>query len=410
MMKKSLVALAAVAAVSAYAQTTVTLSGRASMDVSTWGASGSVTPAQDFASRTRVADTSSRITFSVNEDLGGGMKSGVYCETGFSIDTATANGQANTANAASSEWCSREGRLYIGNDTAELRLGRQNVWWTQGGFNDSGSNKIGTDVSSNMFNGGMGLMVASRGENMIKLTTGKGTGSFAGSEVYMGYQTAYESTGANINVGAASVATGGTYNGFKLNWDNGGNIIAAVDYQTSQNSGYTSGTVGTTQVSSFDRTATRYSVGYKYAADSIVSLQYWNKDRTDKTSGTNSLVLPYNGASTVTTANQGSGKDSGYVANLNHAISSNVLAIVQYAKANNMTNYNGAEVSDSGATGYSLGGIYRLSKRTHVYGAVHQIQNGIAANYGFSGGNYQSGTNGAGSTVNITALGLQHNF
>ena len=404
MMKKSLVALAAVAAVSAYAQTTVTLSGRASMDVSTWGASGSVRPVEDFASRTRVADTSSRITFSVNEDLGGGMKSGVYCETGFSMDTATANGQANTANAATSEWCSREGRLYIGNNTAELRLGRQNVWWTQMGFNDAGSNKIGTDVSSNFFNGGMGLMVTSRGENMIKLTTGKGTGSFAGSEVYMGYQTAYEATVNNINVGAASVATGGTYNGFKLNWDNGGNIIAGVDYQTSQNSGYTSGSV-----SSFDRTATRYSVGYKYAADSIVSLQYWNKDRTDKTSGTNALVLPYN-TSSYTTTNTGSGKDSGYVANLNHSISSNVLAIVQYAKANNMTNYNGAEVADSGATGYSLGGIYRLSKRTHVYGAVHQIQNGIAANYGFSGGNYQSGTNGAGSTVNITALGLQHNF
>jgi len=412
MMKKSLVALAAVAAVSAYAQTTVTLSGRASMDVSTWGASGSAVASQDFASRTRVADTSSRITFSVNEDLGGGMKSGVYCETGFSIDTATANGQANTANAATSEWCSREGRLYIGNDTAELRLGRQNVWWTQGGFNDSGSNKIGTDVSSNMFNGGMGLMVTSRGENQIKIVAGKNTAAFAGSEVYMGYQTAYEATAKNVNVGiAASADTGGTYNGFKLNYDDGGNVIAAVDYQTSQNSAATISTTAGASVSSFDRTATRYSVGYKYAADSIVSLQYWNKDRTDK-SGVTTLATPYNTATNAYTAgNTGSGKDSGFIVNWNHAISPTVLAIVQYAKANNVTNStSGAEVADSGATGYSLGATYRLSKRTHVYGAIHQIQNGVNANYGFSGGNYQSGTNGGGSTVNITALGFQHNF
>jgi len=418
MMKKTIVAMAAVAAVSAYAQTTVILSGRASMDVSTWGATGSATASNDFASRTRIADTSSRITFSVNEDLGGGMNAGVYCETGFSIDTATANGQANVANSASSEWCSREGRLYIGNDTVELRLGRQNVWWTQGGFNDSGSNKIGTDVSSNFFNGGMGLMVTSRGPNMIKLTAGKAAGAFANSEVYAGLETAYERTDNNVNIGVASLAAngssataGGSYQGLKLNWDNGGNVIAAIDYQTSTSSSSTTAisTASTSAVNSFDRTATRYSVGYKYMPDSIVSLQYWNKSRTDRTNGALALALP-SLVAPANSSNQGSGTDSGYVLNLNHALSPTVMAIAQYARANNMTNTSNVEVTDSGATGYSLGGIYRLSKRTHVYGAIHQIQNGVNANYGFSGGAYQSGTNAGGSTVSITALGLQHNF
>jgi predicted porin len=405
MMKKSLVALAAVAAVSAYAQTTVTLSGRASMDVSTWGASGSFRPAEDFSTRTRVADTSSRITFSVMEDLGGGMRSGVFCETGFSIDTATANGQANTANAASSEWCSREGRLFIGNDTVELRLGRQNVWWTQGQFNDNGSNHLGSDVSSNLFNGAMGAMVTTRGENMIKLAGGRALGAFNGSEAYMGYQTNYENTLANINPGTANTTSGGTYQGFKLNFDQGGRFLAAVDYQNSTNSGATVGTV-----SSFDRTATRYSLGFRYAAGSMASFQYWNKERTDKSNASNGLALPGITTNNTSTTNTGSGKDSGYVLSLKHVVTPQVTAFANYTVANNMFGPTGAEVSDSGAVAYTLGGTYRLSKRSHVYGAMHQIRNGIGAAYGMSGGNYQSGTNGAGSTVNVTALGLQHNF
>jgi len=406
MMKKSIVALAAVAAVSAYAQTTVTLSGRASMDVSTWGASGSLRAGEDFSTRTRVADTSSRITFSVNEDLGGGMKAGVYCETGFSIDTATANGQNNFANAASSEWCSREGRIFIGNDTVELRLGRQNVWWTQGQFNDNGSNHLGSDVTSNIFNAAMAPMVATRGENMIMLHGGRGLGAFNGSQAYMGYQTAYEATTANINPGTSVQDTGGTYQGFKLNFDQGGRFLAAVDYQTSTNSGTTS----TANVSQFDRTATRYSLGFRYAADSMASFQYWNKERTDKTNALNTLALNGITTSYSSAINRGSGKDSGYVLSLKHVVTPQITAFANYTIANNMFGPTGAEVADSGATAYTLGGTYRLSKRTHVYGAIHQIRNGIAAAYGMSGGNYQSGTNGAGSTVNMTALGFQHNF
>jgi len=408
MMKKTLVAMAAVAAVGAYAQSSVSLSGRLSMDVSTWGATGSVTAGNDFTPRTRVADTSSRITFAAREDMGAGSFAGVYCETGFSADTATANGQANTANTSSSEWCSREARLFVGNDVAEIRLGRQNVWWTQGAFNDSGSNKIGTDIASNLFNGAGGLMVTSRGANMIMIQGNKALGSFAGSQIYMGYDT------KGHEAAAKAAAPTGTYSGLKINWDNGGNLIAMVDYQSSTSAADANTSTGT--ANAFDRTATRYSVGYKYAPESIVSLQYWNKSRTDKDAPTTTFTIPgfttsnSDSASSGTTRNAGSATDSGYIINLNHAVGSNMMAIAQYGRANNVFGANNAELADSGATAYSLGGIYRLSKRTHVYGAIHQIQNGVNAAYGMSGGNYQSGTNSLGSTVNMTALGLQHNF
>jgi len=93
-MKKSLVALAALA-VSGAAMAQVTLSGRASIDMSTWQAVNSTAgSASDLASRTRVADSGSRITFAVNEDLGGGMKAGLMCETGINVDNAERTGQS----------------------------------------------------------------------------------------------------------------------------------------------------------------------------------------------------------------------------------------------------------------------------------------------------------------------------
>jgi predicted porin len=83
-MKKSLVALAALA-VSGAAMAQVTISGRANLDVGGYtavgatgrdsiGTAGAVAlpAALDAANRNVVRDASSRITLTVNEDLGGG--------------------------------------------------------------------------------------------------------------------------------------------------------------------------------------------------------------------------------------------------------------------------------------------------------------------------------------------------
>jgi len=387
-MKKTLVAVAALAATSAFAQ--VTLSGRANLDVSTFGTSGSTNPATDFATRTRVGEASSRITFAANEDLGGGMHAGVYCETGINIDTATANGQANTTNLNTSEWCSREGRLVLGNKTVELRLGRQNVWWTQGEINPTGSNLIGTDTITNAFNGGVGVLGV-RLENMIMLHGNSDLGAFSGSQIYTGYTTAYESTGA---VGTNNLQPKGTYSGFKALYT-AGNLVAQMDYQTATDA--TSG--ATTTGTLYDRVASKYGLGYKYATGSIATIQYWNKERTDKT---NALA--------AFTSSTGKGKDSGYSINLNHSINPTTMLVAQFTKTDNITDTVSGELADSGHTSYTVGGLYRLSKRTHVYAAVHSVRNDKNINYGMSGGNFQSFTPANGSTVSASTLGLQHNF
>ena len=385
-MKKTLVAVAALAATAAFAQ--VTLSGRANMDISTMGASGSADATKDFATRTRVADAGSRITFAANEDLGGGMHAGAYCETGINYDTATANGQANTANLNSSEWCSREGRLVLGNKAVELRLGRQNVWWTQGEINPTGSSYIGTDISSNMFNGGVGVLGV-RLENMIMLHGNRDLGAFAGSQIYTGFTTANEATGA---VSTTNVQPKGSYSGFKALYT-AGKLVAQMDYQTSSDATTSSNT------NVFDRLGAKYGLGYKYATGSIASIQYWNKERTDKTNATAAF-----------TSSVGKGKDAGYVINVNHSITPTMMLVANYAKMDNITGTTTGEMADTGATAYTLGGLYRLSKRTHVYAAVHNVRNDKNIAYGMSGGSYQSFTPAAGSTLSVTSLGLQHNF
>jgi len=394
-MKKTLVAIAALTAVSAFAQSSVTLAGRASMDVSTFEISGSKAGASaDFKSRTRVADSGSRIIISANEDLGGGLQAGVYCETGINIDNASSYGQAATTNANTSEWCSREGRAYIGNKTAEVRLGRQNVWWTQGAINPTGSALLGSDTLTNMFNGGVGVYGV-RLENQIKVVANGDTGAFAGSEIYMGYMGASGAAALTASqtgeaVGAAADAKG-KYSGLKLNYAMGP-MVFMLDQQSSEYAPVASG-------SQFKRDATKIGAGYKYNPTSIVSIQSWNKKRTD-------LTTPAAAYSSTT----GAAKDSGYGINVNHDLSGGLMAHAQYSKAASIKGTTTGEQANTGATAYTLGVTKALSKRTHLLGAYHMIKNQENGTYGMTGGNYQSATAAAGGDTKMMALGMIHNF
>ena len=404
MMKKTLVAVAALAATGAFAQS-VTLTGRAHVEYSTWGATGSVNPTNDLAARSRLADNGSRITFAVNEDLGGGMNAGVYCETGIQFDQANNLGQNNVAPSTTkspsvSEWCSREGRLVIGNKTAELRLGRQNVWWGQGELNDTGSNKVGIDVSSNVFlvHGAGGNYT--RVDNTIKVVAGSDLGTFAGSEVW----TAIVSGNEAASNGVDPTSKGKNLMGFTLKYAFNPEIVSQIDYLSA------TGTASSSGVSSFDRSMVRFGLGYKYSPGSIVSGQYWTNERTDLSGVANTFANAGN-TSSAATGITGTVKGTGYIFNLNHNFGGNFTAVAQYTRANNIqVGSSATELGDSGVNAYTLGGMYRLSKRTHIFGALNSIQNGYWANASTGGGGQASGTVANGATVSVTSIGLQHNF
>lgn len=387
-MKKHLIAAAVAAAVAVPAMAqNVTLSGRASMEVGQWQAKGATAgSASDFKNRTRVADTASRITFAANEDLGGGLSAGVYCETGINIDNASNTGQAATNNPNTSEWCSREGHARLGNSTAEIRLGRQNVWWTQGALNNVGSAMLGSDTLTNLLNAGYagGMVYGVRLENMIKVVANKDFGAFAGSDLYFGVMGP---SGGNPTVGAqagesagAGVTPKGKYHGFKLNYGQDA-LVGMVDGQFSNTGGATP----------IDRSAYKVGLGYRYAgasSPSIITIQYWDRESTAA------------GAKT---------EDKGYGLVLQYAMADGLTLHGQWGR-NNDAKLAGQTVSNSGALGYTLGLTKAMSKRTHLYASYHNITNESAGAVGMGGGNYQSGSPAAGADTRAWGLGMIHNF
>jgi hypothetical protein len=265
---------------------------------------------------------------------------------------------------------------------------------------------------------------------MIMLYGGSGLGAFANSHVYYGIlEGGYGETSNNIaagNTGTGSQGTG-SYNGFKLTYKIAPTWEAMVDYMSVQNSTGAANAAATPNVggtNSFNRTATKYQVGWKYAGgESIASVQYYAKERVDTTAGATwslpTLVsMNANGGATAaanTANNTGSGKDSGYVFNINHDFGGGYVGVLQYGQAYNMKGVQTAnaaptEIANSGATAYTVGGIMRLSKRTHAYVNYSQITNGANAQYQFSGGNYGSSIGANGQQITSTALGLQHWF
>ena len=111
-MKKTLVALAALASASAFAQSSVTLYGV--LDASIENVKGTKSVTQ--VSSDNLA--SSRLGFRGVEDIGGGLKGKFVLETAVKVDTG-ANGGGTTRFFDRAAWVSLEGAY------GELRLGRQ---------------------------------------------------------------------------------------------------------------------------------------------------------------------------------------------------------------------------------------------------------------------------------------------
>jgi len=410
-MKKSLIA-AAVLGTAFTASAQVTLSGRATMEVGSWEATGATAgAASDFRARTRVADTGSRIAFAVNESLGGGLNAKVYCETGINIDNGSNLGQAGTVNSNTSEWCSREGHLAIGNSMVEVRLGRQNVWWTQGDLNDMGSRWLGHDTITNLFTVSGVSVYGVRLENMIKLVAGSGTGAFANSEVYYGFMgnsgaqstlagTAYPNAVNGTVPGSAPAGTLATpagesaaanlsanakYQGFKVNY-NTGPIVSMIDYQSSDR-----GVDDAAGLSS--RSAYKIGGGYKFSGASssnIVTAQYFVRKGTSLNGATNK-------------------EDSGWLLVGKYGLGGGWGAYAQWGRADSAKT-NGVTQANTGASGYTLGATKALSNRTHLYFSFHNLNNQADAAYGLSGGNYQAGTPAKGADSKAYGIGAIHLF
>lgn len=303
-MKKTLVALAALAATAAFAQSTVTIKGTVdaayvNTQTTTSGVQTSATAMQHNKQGT------SQVTFLGEEDLGGGLKALFLYEGDFD---ATKGAKHAAANADDHVLGSGGGEVYVGLSGAfgSIKLGSPNTpsltaqgartpfgTKTGGGFGTtSGTSHVRTDSS---------MVYASP--------------SFSGFNAAVGVTTQTTTTDAAVDIG--------------LNYANGPLSVNYSNYQDNYN-------------------ATQNNLAVSYAfGPAKVTVGYMNQDNQ-----------------TITAA-QTTSKSSGYNIAVAYAVTPTINVLANYGKLNDDLGTNAAAPKDRKIG--TLGLQYVMSKRTSVY-------------------------------------------
>ncbi len=355
-MKKTLVALAALAVVSAAsAQSSVTLFGVVDATVA-WG-SGDVS---DKTQLTNSGYNSSRLGFRGVEDLGGGLKASFHLEAGVNNDdgTGSATNVNNQAVAAFNPVTganapvragtqgltfNRKSVVSILGGFGEFRLGRDYTpqFWNMTVYDPFGTNGVG---STRALSGAGGITTVRASNSLAYLSP-----SFAGVTVWaQGY------LGENASSAASQAGDGGA---IRVAFDKGPMSVALA---------YSKTTTGP----STDIQSANIGGSYKFGVAQVMGM--YSKDK-------NTVAPDVTGYTLGALVAMGPGT-------------------IRVALSNND---NGTAKTDQFALGY----VYDMSKRTSVYATVATVKN--------SGG-ASAALNGSVTTVNGTSngvdLGVKHSF
>jgi predicted porin len=193
MMKKSLIALAAVAATgAAMAQSSVTLSGKANIGFTkNEGQKAQMSGGSD--------GSDSRLIFRGTEDLGGGLKANFHFEHGFRPDTGTldANGVTGISTANASFW-QRQAWVGMSGGFGEVRLGRQYTLGFFGSIGNMPSTYVDPQLGVGLSFNGMG----SRNSDQIQYWSP----SMGGAQVRLSTQLAGDTAAGATEVALAYAA------------------------------------------------------------------------------------------------------------------------------------------------------------------------------------------------------------
>ena len=239
-MKKTLVAIAALSAISAFAQSSVTLGG--TVDLRLAIGNGSI------GNKTQLANNgiaSSQFRFVGVEDLGGGLKAGFHLEAGFNPDNGTGSGtslnnQPSGASTGNGFTFNRRSTLSVMGGFGEVRLGRDYTphFWNHTYYDPFGTNGVGTTLTlvgsaagttlvrasntigylSPKFGGFSGQIQTYFGENGSAAAAPAGTDAGSGTSLRVGYAQgpinvglAYGRTNTAVNSDTTSTNIGGSY-------------------------------------------------------------------------------------------------------------------------------------------------------------------------------------------------------
>jgi len=372
-MKKTLIALAAVAATGAFAQSSVTISGNLDQTYFNQGTNNSKWGSNN--------NSTSLWSLSGVEDLGGGMKASFTLISEINVQSGSA-ASASTSNAAATEegpaYWNRGANVAVSGGFGEVRVGRQNgAWWeTQGAFNTSGSNSYG-----------FGNMTANQTNSSGYALTGSASA----------WAVDYGATGTGGNTGTSP-------------WP----FASGVSYKSPDMGGLTAkiGVTSTDYLDQGDRTGYTYSLNYAkgplkaaYAFGSV-------NDTTGSVAQTQTFV----GASYTV------GNLTGTVA-YNKAVFKNALEAMDDSTAIGLgvtyrvnpkvdvafsySTLTDDEDTANKATVMGLTARYALSKRTSVYAGLGNVKNEGASTISAI---YAGSVQPANSTTGSYMAGLRHSF
>ena len=245
MMKKSLVALAALAVAGiASAQSSVTLFGVLDAgvnysDAKSTNAAGASVKNSKWSQSTAGMNTS-RIGFRGTEDLGAGMAASFWLEAGIDNDTgnvgATVNAGGNTAGVPTrtASFFNRRSTVSLSGGFGEVRIGRDytasaqtDATYDPFGVNGSGTNLIYRAAAASY--GGLGLDAGKDGNyprtsNMLGYFLPSNLGGFYGSVQY--------GLAENVKTTGSEVSKAGRYAGGRFGYANGPLDVSAAYGQT----------------------------------------------------------------------------------------------------------------------------------------------------------------------------------
>jgi len=394
-MKKTLIALAAVAATgAAFAQSTVTLSG--TFDLSVQNAKNDAGTATTMAKN---GMASSRIQFAGTEDLGGGMKANFTCDTTLSPNAGVAYAAAGgTSATATTSFCDRIGLVGVQGGFGRVDLGGDYtpLFRITGIADPFGTNGVGSWYNL----GGViarGVDLATTSISSSTYTIGATNTSLA-NPWYSGAVSAASGARATESVASVNAARANNTITYSTPVFNGVQAVAMymVDGNASTN---TTGKLG-----AGTSLRVRYDAGPLTLAVGTQTIKHGVTTTTTANVGTTILAGSYDfGVAKATfgyqTQKLESLKGTDTILGLIVPMGANTIKASYAIKSVDTANSTG----EFGAKQLALGIAHALSKRTDVYAQYARVTNDANAQYGVL-------TPTAGSSATAYQVGLRHAF
>jgi predicted porin len=381
-MKKSLVALAAFAvAGGVYAQSSVTLSGNIKAGVAQTKYSGGAAGA-NTGSGLSVADGSSRFIIGGTEDLGGGLKAVFQIDTRFRADD---NGGAPTSSPLAG------GNTFVGlsGGLGMIQLGKMDTHYCLGS-DQHGARATALQASSCAILGfvqtsSAPIANASRSQNVIRYTTP----NFSGFQGQFNYSTNFQGS-EGVAANGVGDAGKGRAMALGLNYGNGP-LKAGVSFWDAESEDRRTGALAS--VPPGNQKAGTAFIDWNFGV-ATVGLTYDQSEVDRGAVGAAAQETRRRAWSIPVTVPLGAG-----------------TVLFTYTKAQD-AKLNGTTVTDSGASLWSVGYDYALSKRTSLGVSYARLNNKANANYALYTQASLNGTanNSAGQKANQLYLGVRHAF